>query len=352
MRILVKGAGVAGLAAAYELAAGGAEVVVADTSPALGGGASWLAGGMLAPWCEAANADRAMVALGRTAADWWEAALPGEVRREGTLVLAPPRDTGELQHFAARTEAHEHLDAEAIARLEPDLAGRFRSGLFFGAEAHLDPRAALRSLQRKLSAIGVRFAFGADETMSAEGFDRVIDCTGIAALDRLDGLRGVRGEMLYLATEEIRLSRPVRLIHPRTPAYIVPRGDGRFMVGATMIESGDGGPASARSVMELLNAAYTLHPAFGEARIVEIGVGVRPSFPDNLPRIVECDGALFVNGLHRHGFLLAPAMAQRAAAIVFKNQVTEIETDEAHRQRRGARGEGRNARRPAAGTGL
>ena len=158
----------------------------------------------------------------------------------------------------------------------------------------------------------------------------------MSAAPALAGLRGVRGEMLCLRTREVSLSRPVRLLHPRVPVYVVPRGDGRFMVGATMVESADDGPPSARSVMELLNAAYALHPAFAEARIVETGAGVRPSFPDNLPRVVDRDGVLYLNGLHRHGFLLAPAMAARVAGMIFTNAPTERHSHETHRQRRTA----------------
>ena len=84
---------------------------------------------------------------------------------------------------------------------------------------------------------------------------------------------------------DVTLSRPVRLLHPRFPLYIVPRGEHLFMVGATMIESDERGRVTARSLVELLNAAYALHPAFAEAEIVEIGCDARPAFPDNLPRI-------------------------------------------------------------------
>ena len=90
------------------------------------------------------------------------------------------------------------------------------------------------------------------------------------------------------------------------------------MIGATMIESADTGAVSARSAIELLSAAYALHPAFGEAEIVEMSADVRPAFPDNKPRVVERDGRIFVNGFYRHGFLLAPAMAARAAALAFE----------------------------------
>ena len=90
--------------------------------------------------------------------------------------------------------------------------------------------------------------------------------------------------MILIETGEVQLSRPVRLIHPRWPLYVIPREDNLFMLGATSIEAEDTG-VSVRSALELLGAAYAVHPAFAEARIVEFGSGLRPAFPDNLPRI-------------------------------------------------------------------
>lgn len=331
MRVLVKGAGVAGLTVAYELASRGAAVTVCEVRPEIGHNASWLAGGMLAPWCERESAEKAVVTLGAGAADWWEAVLPGHVARTGTLVLAHARDAPELARFSARTENHRRLSVEDIANLEPDLAGRFRHGLLFAEEAHLDPRRAMEALARELNAKGIAFRFG-DEQVSPSGFDRIIDCTGIASPD--PDLRGVRGEMLILRTREIALTRPVRLLHPRHPIYIVPRADHHFMVGATMIETDNDGPVTARSLMELLNTAYALHPAFGEAEIMEMGAGLRPAYRDNFPRVSSCGATITVNGFHRHGFLLAPAMARRAADLVFNS---DMESDnEIDRQRRSA----------------
>ena len=315
MRILIKGAGVAGLATAWQLYRHGFDVTISESRERAGLGASGFAGGMLAPWCERESAEEEVLALGRLAADWWEAALPGHVHRKGTLVVAAGRDAGELERFAGRTSGWEWLDEPAIAALEPDLAGRFRRALFFREEAHLDPRQALAALTASLEEARMRFLFCAGG--KAGGHDRVIDCTGAARIGRLPGLRGVRGEMLYLQSDEISLSRPVRLLHPRFPVYIVPRGNGLFMVGATMIETDFKGPISARSLMELLNAAYALHPAFAEAAVIETDAGIRPAFPDNLPRVTREGGTVFVNGLYRHGFLLAPAMAEKAADLVF-----------------------------------
>jgi len=107
----------------------------------------------------------------------------------------------------------------------------------------------------------------------------------------------------------------VRLIHPRWPLYVIPRGGNRFMLGATSIEAEDNG-VSVRSALELLGAAYAVHPAFAEARIVEFGSGLRPAFPDNLPRISIDKQRIAVNGLYRHGFLLAPALAELTLGYV------------------------------------
>ena len=314
MRVLIKGAGVAGLSVAHALVARGAEVTIFDPIAGFSAAASWLAGGMLAPWCERESADEAVLREGQDAPDRWEAMLPGEVKRNGTLVLAPARDQAELKRFAGRTTGYEWLDEERIAALEPSLAGRFRQALFFPREAHLDPRRALTGLRRKLIAHGAVFF----ETLPDEqDFDHLVDCTGAARIGEAASLRGVRGEMLYLGTDEVTLDRPVRLLHPRIPVYIVPRGNGLFMGGATMIETDFAGLITARSLMELLNAAYALHPAFADATVVETGAGLRPAFPDNFPRVERHGNLISLNGLYRHGFLLAPAMAARAADLVF-----------------------------------
>lgn len=330
MRVTVIGAGVAGLATATELADRGAEVTLAERAPDLGPAAcSWWAGGMLAPWCEAESAEPEVVRLGQGAADWWEAHAGGVTRR-GSLVVAPGRDAGELRRFARRTESFAEVDAEAIAALEPDLAGRFRRGLYFEAEAHLDPRKATRALLEGLRGKGATVLFGCD-ALDAPAGEVTVDCRGLAARDALPGLRGVRGEMLVLRCRDLAITRTLRLLHPRIPVYVVPRGDGLYMVGATSIESASRGPVSARSLMELLNAAYALHPAFGEAEVVEIGVDARPAFADNLPRVSRRGNRVFVNGLYRHGFLLAPAMARRAAALVLGER-EESDADRLERQ--------------------
>ena len=311
--IAVIGAGVAGLAAALELAARGARVRVYERGARLGEGAcSWQAAGMLAPWCEREDAGAQVCERGRHALAWWPRHHAGTVQR-GTLVVAAPRDRVELDRLARRTDHHQWLDGDGIAALEPALAGRFDVGLWFAQEAHLDPREALPALAAALAAHGVPIAFGREVEPHSLCADRIVDCRGLAARDALPAVRGVRGETVCLHTREVAFRRPVRLLHPRHPLYVVPRLEGQMLLGASAIESDHAGPVSARSVLELLHAACALHPALAEAAIVELGVGVRPALPDHLP-CLRMDGRVVrFNGLYRHGFLLAPFYAQRLA---------------------------------------
>ena len=147
-RIEVIGAGVAGLAVATELASRGARVRLVERAATPGPAqCSWWAGGMLAPDCEGETAEEPVVRLGREAADWWESHAGG-VTRAGSLVVALGRDRRELDRFARRTSNHAWCDADGVAEIEPDLAGRADRALFFAGEAHLDPRAALRRSRR------------------------------------------------------------------------------------------------------------------------------------------------------------------------------------------------------------
>jgi len=263
--------------------------------------------------------------LGLESLSWWRERFPG-LRRAGTLVVASGRDMPELTRFAQRTQQYRWLTGAQIAQLEPDLAGRFEHALHFEDECHVDPRQALAFLAGRLRELGgvIRYGVSAAEIEAAVQAPalarRLVDCRGFGARAALPDLRGVRGEMLLLRSRELTLRRPVRLLHPRWPLYVVPRDDGVFMVGATMIENDSVGAVTARSALELLNAAYALHPAFGEAQIMELAAQVRPAFADNLPRIRRVGETLYVNGLYRHGFLLAPALAVRVAQVLLNGR--------------------------------
>lgn len=317
--VTILGAGVAGLCVATELTRRGVVVEIHDPGGAPGKhGCSWWAGGMLAPFCEAESAEEPVLRLGQGAADWWELQGAGVIRN-GSLVVALGRDTRELNRFARRTQGHRTVDATAIEALEPDLAGQVAQGLCFDSEAHLSPREALGKLVENLAERGIAIS---TEPPRRSGL--TVDCRGLAARDALSDLRGVKGEMLVIRCPDVSLNRPVRLLHPRIPLYIVPRGDGVYMLGATVIESTERERITARSMLEMLSSAYALHPAFGEAEILEIGVDARPAFPDNLPRIRRQGRTIFANGLFRHGFLLGPALAQQAADLIETNQPPEF----------------------------
>jgi glycine oxidase len=270
--ITVVGAGITGLWQALTLAQRGHRVrLIERAATPFAGAASSLAGAMLAPYCETETAAPVVLDLGLKSLGLWRQTFPATVLN-GTLVLAGARDKGELAHYARLTQGHRRLDGPAIATLEPDLAQRFEQGLFYAEEGHVEPLAAMRFLLEDGQRSGVEVVFGEDwrpDTGAAS--DLVVDCRGLAARRELAALRGVRGERL--------------------------------------IESDDAGPITVRSALELLGTAYALHPAFGEAEILEAGAGVRPALPDNVPKIVVRGRTVYVNGLFRHGFLLAPVLS-------------------------------------------
>jgi glycine oxidase len=317
--VTIIGAGVAGAWQALFFAQAGHDVTLHERGDAaMTESTSHWAGGMLAPYCESEVSEPVISRLGLRALDLWRRELP-DTPFNGSLVVAHARDRGDFERFARLTSGHRRLDAAALAALEPSLENRFREALFYPAEGHVEPRRVLPKLHEKIVAAGGTIRFNSD--VSTEALDGiVIDCRGLAARDVQGELRGVKGELILIETSEIKLSRPVRLIHPRWPLYVIPRENNLFMLGATSIEAEDTG-VSVRSALELLGAAYAVHPAFAEARIVEFGSGLRPAFPDNMPRIAIEDRKIAVNGLYRHGFLVAPALAELTLAYVERGQI-------------------------------
>jgi glycine oxidase len=317
--VSVIGAGIAGAWQALLFAQAGHAVTLHERGDrAMTQSTSYWAGGMLAPWCEAETSEPLISRLGIRSLALWREYFP-HTPFNGSLVVAHPRDRADFERFAKLTTGHRRLDAGALNELEPSLEGRFREGLFYADEGHVEPRRVLPELHARFTAVGGTIKFNSDPAQDdLDGV--VIDCRGLSARDTQPGLRGVKGEIILIETDEIKLSRPVRLIHPRWPLYVIPRGGNRFMLGATSIEAEDSG-VSVRSALELLGAAYAVHPAFAEARIVEFGSGLRPAFPDNLPRIAIDNERIAVNGLYRHGFLLAPALAELTLGYVQRGAI-------------------------------
>jgi glycine oxidase len=312
-KIDVLGAGIAGLWQALTLTQHGHDVMLRDPAgvpPPQA--ASSLAGAMLAPYCEGEAGHEPVREWGVESIRIWFETLP-DITQNGSLVVALPRDQAELKRFASVTQGHRWIGEDEIAALEPALAGRFSRALFYADEAHVEPVSAVKTLLELAVASGLRIS--QDPAPSPE-CDWLVDCRGLAARDQLPQLRGVRGERLVIETRDVALNRPVRMLHPRIPFYIVPWPCQRFMVGATVIESEDSGAATLRSLLDLMSAAYALDPAFGEARVLRIDAGVRPAFPDNLPRVIVRGRRIFVNGLYRHGFLLSPILSRATANYI------------------------------------
>lgn len=312
--VTIIGAGIAGAWQALLFAQAGHAVTLHERSDAqMTEATSHWAGGMLAPWCEAETSEPLIGRLGLRSLKIWRELLPN-TPFNGSLVVAHARDRSDFERFARLTSEYRRLDAAGVGELEPSLDGRFREGLFYPDEGHVEPRRVLPELHARIIKAGGTIKFNSEVDIDAlDGI--VIDCRGLGARDAEPELRGVKGEMIVVETDEVELSRPVRLIHPRWPLYVIPRGDNRFMLGATSIEAEDSG-VSVRSALELLGAAYAVHPAFAEARILEFGSGLRPAYPDNLPRITIEKQRISVNGLYRHGFLLAPALAELTLSYV------------------------------------
>jgi glycine oxidase len=261
-------------------------------------------------------------------------AAPVFFQREGTLVLWHRQDAAEAARLArvlAQTAETvpdlppmQRLDGAAIEALEPALGRRFVQGLLLPDEGQLDNRALLAALLATLQALPqVRLhwhsARDLDDFEPGEPGqpERVIDCRGLGARPQWQALRGVRGEVIRVHAPEVALRRPTRLVHPRYPLYIAPKPGQVFVIGATEIESDDMSPASVRSTLELLSAAYAVHSGFAEARIIEVAVQCRPTLPDNLPALRQPrPGVLQVNGLYRHGFMIAPAMLDAAMEVL------------------------------------
>ncbi|NOV23453.1 FAD-dependent oxidoreductase [Cupriavidus necator] len=346
--VAILGAGLAGRLAAWLLVRSGARVALVERAgPDGAGSAAYVAAAMLAPLAESAIAERRIVDLGVASVDLWRAwlaELPDPVffQEDGTLVVWHARDRAEMSLFTSRVRAVappelvakrlRALDAAGVGEAEPALAGRFPQGLLLAGEGQLDNRGALRALLSCAVSEGVHCVWEAGEveanTLPTLGIraDVVLDCRGLGARaawpaqpgGTTPGLRGLRGEVVRVHAPDVKLHRPVRLLHPRYPIYIAPKPNDLYVIGATELESEDDSPMSVRSALELLSAAHSLHPAFGEARVLELNVQRRPTRPDHLPaiRVDQQARVVRVNGLYRHGFLIAPAVTEAACAVV------------------------------------
>ncbi len=356
MNIGIAGAGLVGRVLAINLLKEGHSVTLFDKDSKEGvTAAGFTAAGMLAPFAELETADSEIFEYGKRSIELWgdlmkEVGVYDGFKQLGTIITAHPQDVSELDHFIGTLKSKveeakdiEPIDAQALSKLEPDLT-QHQHSFYIKDEGHIDsqrfmafstnyldrvPNASFREYQ-KVDRLEPKTIYVDGK---AEHFDWVFDARGLGAKEYFKDLRGVRGEVIWVESKEIDIKRPTRLLHPRYKIYIVPRGNGcegieleyykdskiaqsanskRYIIGASEIESEDMSPISVRSNLELLSALFTVHPTFGEARVVNTETNCRPAFRDNLPRIENEEGLTRINGLYRHGYLLSPAIVERA----------------------------------------
>ncbi|MFY8273592.1 FAD-dependent oxidoreductase [Pseudoalteromonas sp. SSDWG2] len=290
--------------------------------------AGYVAAAMLAPLAESVHASTHVVDLGTESLDLWPkllAQLETEVffQRAGTLVVAHAQDQGAMAHFRQHLKPLENIehkprniDHAALVQLEPQLSVRFTHALHLPNEGQLDNLGFYQHSYATLKKRGAHFHFDQQicpHKLDNGLFNTVVDCRGLGAKHDIK-LRGVRGEVARVIAPEVHLTRPVRLMHPRYPIYIAPKPHNRFVIGATEIESDDLRPTSVRSALELLSAAYSVHSGFAEAHIEALQVGLRPATLDHEPYISKQGNVISINGLYRHGFMIAPALVKQALA--------------------------------------
>lgn len=328
----IVGMGIMGRLLALKLQQSGWQVKLFDQSEGQSN-CSATAAGLLTPFSECDKADPIIFQLGLASIKtFWPRILKqltssNYFRQNGCIVVHHPNDVAEWRYFSQRLNdkfpkrdtCWQVLSKQSLQQLEPELY-RFESAYYFPEEAHMDCQLILKHLKQHLIEQGVEMFLNSTvlsltartilTAKEAYQFDRVFDCRGMGARADFKELRAVRGELIALKAPDVNLQRPLRLLHPRYRLYIVPRPENIYLIGASEIESEDYSPISVRTSLELLTAAYYVHSGFAEARIIETRTHCRPTLASHLPCIYHDDGLIAVNGLYRHGYLIAPALVE------------------------------------------
>src|SRR5215218_1667046 len=355
---VVVGGGVIGLAIAWRAALAGMTVSVVDEAP--GRGASWAAAGMLAPVTEVHYGERPLLTLNLAAATRWPS-FAAEVEEAsgrpvgytpvGTLAVARDADDNatleDLYQFQLGCGLQvERLRSRECRQLEPGLAPSIRGGVLAAGDHQVDNRALVEALLGACRRAGVRLVPGRVAELVTEG-DRVTGVVlgdgdrlaagavvlaagcwsgglGGLAAEALPPVRPVKGQLLYLrgSADAPLCSRNVRGLE----VYVVPRGDGRVVVGATVEEQGFDTRVTAGAVHDLLRAALELLPDVAELELAETVVGLRPGSPDNAPMLGPAgpEGLVVATGHYRNGILLTPVTADAIAELLATGRVPEL----------------------------
>lgn len=335
MNIGIAGVGLVGRVLALNLLQHGHTVTLFDEDTAYGDKAAGMtAAGMLAVFAELESAESMIFDHGNRSILLWPSLLEqigiaDAYQQEGSIITAHPQDYNELDHFIDTLKSKvkeastiQLLDRDGIKKLEPDLEQHSKA-FFIPHEGQVDAQRFMKASSDYLLAHPDVTWYQESKVLNVSNgiitveddkkiFDWVFDARGLGAQEDMEDLRGVRGEVFWLEAPEVKISRPTRMLHPRYKIYIVPRPNDRYIIGATEIESEDKSAMSVRSSLELLSAVYSMHSGFAEARIVNMPTNCRPSLRDNLPKIEHSNKMTRINGLYRHGYLLAPAVVEEA----------------------------------------
>lgn len=345
--VAVIGGGLIGTGVAFELARRGAVVTVYDrTEP--GRAASWAGAGMLAPYSEALTdpelhrlCEASLRAYPEFVADLrTRTGVDAKLQHEGTLHVALDEDAAaRLPATAAVLRAHGAevtvLDRRGALEREPMLGREVRGAAFVANEAHVDNRRLSRALVAACTQLGVRFAAAGEIALEADarrvrgirtehGFvatGAVVNAAGawagclagVPATAQV-AVRPIAGEMLALAVPKGFARGLVWSGH----VYLVPRNDGRLLIGATVLDRGFDKRVTARGVGELLAVALRAAPSLGAFALVETWAGLRPASHDGRPYLgaTSIDGYFVAAGHYRNGILLAPITARAVAAVI------------------------------------
>lgn len=369
--VIVVGGGVIGLSIAWRVTSLGLKAVVVDDRP--GRAASWAAAGMLAPVTEVHYGEEDLLELNLASArlypKWIEeledaSGLPSGYRSVGTLVVARDSDENAVLEDLFRFQQElglsvERLRSQECRALEPYLSPRIRGGVLVEGDHQVDNRSLISSLVGACERAGVDFVPNKVASITAK--ERVFGVT-LDSGERIDSrtvvvaagswsaaiggipneatvpVRPVKGQLIHLRgpAEPSFVGRAVR----STDVYVVPRGDGRLVVGATVEEQGFDLTVTAGAIYELLRGAYELLPGITELEVTEAAAGLRPATPDNGPAIGESgiEGLLYATGHFRNGLLLAPITSAAIAHLIAGDPVEpEVRAFDPRRFRRDAR---------------
>ncbi|MFE1595423.1 glycine oxidase ThiO [Nocardia sp. NPDC058705] len=331
MRTLaVVGGGAVGLAVAWRAAEAGWTVTIYDPEPARG--ASYVAGGMLAPLSEGWPGEERVLAFGSAALDEWPAfaasmqKISGEtmfVADETLTVALDGADAEDLRTVSDWLAGFGHdlrvLDRAGVRALEPALARTVRAGLHAKTEPAIDNRRVLRALQKACAGIEIR-----TETVVALDdlpHNRIVLAAGARSAELWPGLpvRPVKGEILRLRHRPGVSPAPTRVIRARVhgrQVYFVPRADG-IVVGATQYEAGFDTTVTVGGVRDLIADAETILPGIAEYELAEANAGSRPATPDNLPLLGHLDDRVIAaTGHGRNGMLTLALTAALIPALL------------------------------------